>query len=211
MRGEQSLINRLLHYFFRGVLLFIPLGGTLYFISLVLRKIDGIANFSPIPGLGMLIIIVALTLLGYVGTALLVKSAFSFTEALIQKVPFIRVLYASLKDLTTAFVSSSSKGKFDRPVMVLMDRSMQIYRIGFITKSSLEVLAMPDYIAVYFPNSYDLSGLLLMLPPTLVTPLDLPSEEVMRFILSGGIASFKEEKPTNSTKDNDSEQKNCNE
>ncbi|MGI2256990.1 DUF502 domain-containing protein [Candidatus Cardinium hertigii] len=188
MRTEQPLINRLMRYFFRGLLLIIPLGGTLYLISVVLRKIDGFVSLG-IPGLGMCIVVASITLLGYIGTTLFVKSVFGFTEELIKKVPFIRALYSYLKDFTSAFVSS--KEKFNKPVIILLNKTTQVYRIGFITKDALEVLSMPGHIAVYLPNAYDLAGMLVIVPPELVTPLDLPGSEVMKFNFSGGLTPLK--------------------
>ncbi|WP_243018165.1 MULTISPECIES: DUF502 domain-containing protein [Candidatus Cardinium] len=189
MKTKQPIINRLVLYFFRGLLLIIPLGATLYLISLVLRKIDGFISLG-IPGLGMFIVVASITLLGYIGTTLMVKSVFSFTESLIKKVPFIRALYSYLKDFTSAFVNS--KGKFNKPVIILMNKTSQIYRIGFITKESLEVLSMPNHVAVYLPNAYDLAGVLIIVPPELVTPLELPGSEVMKFNFSGGLTPLKD-------------------
>ncbi|WP_339044574.1 DUF502 domain-containing protein [Cardinium endosymbiont of Tipula unca] len=188
MKTKQPLINRLVLYFFRGLLLIVPLGATLYLITGILRKIDGLASFG-IPGLGMFILVLSITLLGYIGTNLLVKSAFGFTEDLIKKVPLISVLYSSLKDFTSAFVST--KRKFDKPAIVLIDKNTQIYRIGFITRESLEVLAMPNHVAVYLPNAYDLAGILIVVPPELITPLNLSSSEAMKFNFSGGVTPLK--------------------
>lgn len=188
MKTKQPLINWFILYFFRGLLLIIPLGGTLYLISVILLKIDGFVSLST-PGLGMFIVVGSITLLGYIGTTLLVKSVFGFTEGLIKKVPFIRALYSYLQDFTSAFVSN--KGKFNKPVIILMNKTTQIYRIGFITKESLAILSMPSHIAVYLPNAYDLAGVLVIVPPELVTPLDLPGSEVMKFNFSGGLTSLK--------------------
>lgn len=200
MKTEQPYLNRLLLYFFRGLLLVAPLGATLYLISGVLQKIDGLASFG-IPGLGMFIVASSITLLGYIGSTLLVQSAFGFTEALIKKLPFVSMLYTSLKDFTSAFVSS--KGKFDKPVIVLVDKTTQVYRIGFLTKESLEMLSMPDHVAVYLPNSYDLAGILVLVSPELVRSLDLPSSEVMKFNFSGGVTPLKTTSATDDMMDLD--------
>lgn len=188
MKTNQSFLNQLLLYFFRGLLLAAPLGATLYLLSGVLQKIDGLASFG-IPGLGMFIVASSITLLGYIGSTLFVRSAFGFTETLIQKLPVVNMLYTSLKDLTSTFLSR--KGKFDKPVVVLVDKTTQIYRIGFLTKESLEVLAMPQHVAVYFPNSYDFAGTLMLVPPERVRPLELPSSEVLKFVLSGAMGPLK--------------------
>jgi len=195
MKIEQPIINRFLLYFFKGLLLIAPLGATLYLISIILSKLDNLVNFGipklgVIPGLGMLIVVVSITLFGYIGSTLLVKTAFEFTETFIKKLPFVSVLYSSIKDLTSAFVSD--KRKFDKPIIVLVNKSTKIYRLGFITQESLAVLAMPNYVAVYLPNSYDLAGTVLIVPSELVQPLDLPSSVVMKFIFSGAVTSLQD-------------------
>lgn len=185
----ERLVNRFFLYFFRGILLIAPLGATFYLISRILKKIDTLASFG-IPGLGMFIIISSITLLGYIGSTLLIQTVFNFTESFIKKIPFISVLYSSLKDFTSAFVSS--KGKFDKPVLVMMDKAEKIYRIGFITKGSLENFSLPNHLAVYLPNSYDLAGILICVPHDLVQPLDLPSADIMKFIFSGAVTELKD-------------------
>jgi uncharacterized membrane protein len=49
---------------------------------------------------------------------------------------------------------------------------------------------MPDYVAVYFPQSYNFAGYLLLVPRSRIAPLDVPAAEVMTFIISGGVSGF---------------------
>ena len=84
----ERLVNRFFLYFFRGILLIAPLGATFYLISRILKKIDTLASFG-IPGLGMFIIISSITLLGYIGSTLLIQTVFNFTESFIKKIPFL--------------------------------------------------------------------------------------------------------------------------
>ena len=81
-----------------------------------------------------------------------------------------------------------SKKKFDKPVMVLVNKETGNKQLGFITQVDLSELSIPaGSIAVYMPHSYAFSGVLLIVPRENVTPLNASSTEVMKFIVSGGI------------------------
>ncbi|HXK18464.1 MAG TPA: hypothetical protein VNG33_11710, partial [Polyangiaceae bacterium] len=60
----------------------------------------------------------------------------------------------------------------------------------FVTRDGLHMLGMPEFVAVYFPQSYSLAGRLAAVPREQVELLDAPSAEVMTFIVSGGISGF---------------------
>ena len=185
----EKSINQFFLYFFRGLLMVAPFGATFYLISVTLKKVDKLISFG-IPGLGILIVISSITLLGYIGSTLLIQSVFGFTESLIGKIPFISKLYSSLKDFTSAF--ANSKGKFDKPVLLKVSRMDDIYRIGFITQSQLDDIGLHDYLAVYLPNSYDISGMLVLVQRELIKPLDMESADVMKFIVSGAVVASKD-------------------
>ncbi|OJW68553.1 MAG: hypothetical protein BGO68_01235 [Candidatus Amoebophilus sp. 36-38] len=185
---NKKLLNTLLTYFIRGVLLIVPFALTGYIISLALNWIDSIIKIK-VPGLGMAIILVAITLFGYLGSTLIVRSLLDAIEKLVIKVPLINTIYTSFKELIAAFVGN--KKKFDKPVLVTIDKERSIKRIGFITQQELAILHLPDNVAVYVPNSYSFSGDLYIVPKNLVTPLpDISSAETMKFIISGGVTAI---------------------
>jgi uncharacterized membrane protein len=185
---NKQLPNTLFSYFIRGILLIVPFALTGYIISLALNWMDSIIKIK-IPGLGMTIVLVAITLFGYLGSTLLVKSLFDVIEKLIIKVPLINTIYTSLKELISAFVGN--KKKFDKPVLVTVDKAQSIQRIGFITQQELNLLHLPESVAVYMPHSYSFSGDLFIVPKDLVTPLpDVSGTEIMKFIISGGVTAI---------------------
>ena len=184
MKIDKKLLSNLLGYFMRGLLLVVPFALTFYLITVALNIIDGLIG-TQFPGLGIAILLSSITLFGYLGSILLVKSAFDFTEKFIQKLPLISTIYSSLKDLIFAFVGNK---KIDKPVLILFDTKGQIKRLGFVTQQDLTQLGLPGSIAVYVPHSYNLSGDLFILPKEAVTPLDVSSAEMMKFIVSGGVA-----------------------
>ena len=105
--------------------------------------------------------------------------------------PLIKTIYESVTDLLSAFVGN--KKKFNVPVMVKMNKESDIYKLGFLTREDLSQLGIPNtYVAVYLPHSYNFSGNMFVVPSTQVTTLNLPSSEVMKFIVSGGVIDIDE-------------------
>lgn len=177
-------IGAFFSYFMRGLLLVIPFAVTGYIISFALQKIDGIMGVK-IPGLGIAILVVAITLMGYLGSTLLVRSLFDFTERWMGKLPLVGLIYSSLKEFTSAFVGKEQK--FDKPVLVLLNKEAQIHKLGFITQSDLAAINLAGKVAVYVPHSYNFSGDLFLMPKESIIALNISSSEIMTFIISGGV------------------------
>lgn len=187
MKLEKKLLGDLFGYFMRGLLLVIPFAVTAYIISYALQRIDGLIGVR-FPGLGIVILLVGITLLGYLGSTLLVKSLFDITERWIVRLPLVSTIYSSLKELMSAFVGKDKK--FNKPVLVLLNKEAQLHKLGFITQKDLKDLNMPGHIAVYVPHSYNFSGDLFLLPKEAVTPLAISGAEVMKFIVAGGVTDL---------------------
>lgn len=177
-------MKRLLTYFLRGLVLLAPLAITLYVCWLVFVTIDGWLGL-PVPGIGFLVMLASITLVGFLASNLLARSALSALEAVMKRLPFVRLLYSSTKDLLNAFVGE--KRRFDTPVLVTLLPGSTAGALGFVTQESLEGLDLPGHVAVYFPQSYNFAGNLLVVPATQVTRLSADSAHVMAFIVSGGV------------------------
>jgi len=178
-------IKRLVRYFLRGCLVTAPLGLTIYIVWQVLSTIDRILPI-PVPGAGLLATVALITLIGLFTSNVVGKSALDLTEGLLQRLPLVKLVYTSIKDLVSAFVGD--KRRFDAPVAVSLMGNTRV--LGFVTRDGLGRLGMPDYVAVYFPQSYNFAGYLMLVPRAQVEPLDVPSAEVMTFIVSGGVSGF---------------------
>ena len=177
-------MKRLLTYFLRGLVLTLPLVVTVAVTWIVLRNIDGWLGL-PIPGAGFAVTIGAITLVGFFGSTILWRQFEGAFEALLDRLPFVRLLYSSTKDLLNAFVGE--KRRFDSPVLVALSADGAVRTFGFITQKSLAALGLATDVAVYFPQSYNFAGQLVVVPAERVTPLSAPSSEVLAFIVSGGV------------------------
>lgn len=104
----------------------------------------------------------------------------------VERVPFIRVVYSAVRDLFSAFIGN--KKKFNRPVLVTIDRANDIKQLGFVTQTDLSNLSItPNYISVYLPFSYGFNGKLIIVNKDSIQPIDASATEVMKFVVSGGV------------------------
>jgi uncharacterized membrane protein len=177
----------LMRYFLRGCLVTAPLGLTLYIVWVVLRTIDRLLPL-PIPGLGLVVTVGLITLIGVLTSNVVGRSVVEVADALLGRLPLVKLVYTSIKDLVSAFVGD--KRRFDTPVAVTLAPAGGPRLLGFVTRESLAGLGMPDAVAVYVPQSYNFAGYLLVVPRAQVEVLPLPPAEVMTFIVSGGVSGF---------------------
>lgn len=176
-------------YFFSGMLFIVPLVATGYFVFLSFSWLDGLLEL-PYPGLGFVIIFGAITLFGYLTSNFAVRTATDWFDHVMNKIPFIKLIYSSIKDLIGAFVGD--KRKFNKPVLVTINQENNLHQIGFVTQEDLSDLELNDMVAVYFPHSYAFSGNHFLVPKTSIKPLNISGQTAMKFIVSGGISGFKE-------------------
>lgn len=185
-------MKRLFRYFLNGFLITAPIALTIYIILAMLNWLDELFDLNiagyHIPGLGILVMLLLLTLIGFIGSSFLVRPLFIVTERIFNRVPIVSIIYSSIKDLFDAFVGDNQK--FNRPVLVKMQAEPLLYRVGFVTQDSLVSINLDDKMAVYFPDSYNFSGKLWLVPQENVTYLELPSSEVMKFVVSGGVSKL---------------------
>ncbi|MFT3884634.1 MAG: DUF502 domain-containing protein [Flavobacteriales bacterium] len=188
---RRRLLNIVLGYFFRGLLLTVPIAVMVVVAYKVLAWLDRIIPVD-VPGLGLLILLSGITIMGWMGSTFLYQRLAELGDDLLRRIPFLKTVYDTLKDLMEGLVGS--KRKFDRPVLVRPLDGSGLEQIGFMTQSDLGHLGIPgDKVAVYIPHSFAWSGRLFVVPASAVTPLDAKAAEVMKFILSGGVADVDDE------------------
>ncbi|MCI0751814.1 MAG: DUF502 domain-containing protein, partial [Flammeovirgaceae bacterium] len=151
----ETRFGKIIRYFFSGTLFIVPLVATAYFIFVSFRWLDGLLRL-PYPGLGFAIILVAITLFGYFTSNFAFQTFSNWFDHGMNKIPLVKLIYSSVKDLLNAFVGD--KKKFNKPVLVEMNRENGLYQIGFITQQDLSELGLKDMISVYLPHSYAISG-----------------------------------------------------
>ncbi len=171
--------------FLEGLFLVVPVAVTIYVVFVVFNFIDGWLNI-PVPGIGFLLTIGMLVLIGRLASNVFFRGAMGSLEKVLTRTPFVKLVYTSLKDLIEAFMGE--KKRFDQPVLVTLIPGGHAEAIGFVTRQNLDLLGLEDRVAVYFPQSYNFAGNLLVVPRSQIRPLHADSADIMTFIVSGGVS-----------------------
>ena len=181
-------MKKFINYFLQGLLYIVPITVTLYVVYWTFQKIDGILPFQ-FPGLGLIVIILLITLIGFVGSAIITSPINSFFQRLLKRAPLLQTIYSSVKDLMSTFVGK--KKGFNTPVLIKLYENSTIERIGFITNEDLTTLGIKEgKILVYLPHSYAFSGQLFVVERSYITTIDSSSTEIMKLIVSGGVTEI---------------------
>jgi uncharacterized membrane protein len=195
----KKIAGALLNYFFKGVLVVVPLGAAIFLIYWIFSSIDNALNLSDaiavdaqgkpvyIPGLGILTVIVIIMIVGIIVTNFItdpIKAAFN---RWIKRIPLLNFFYSSIKDFTEAFVGDEKK--FSEPVLVELNDS-GLKQVGFVTHKNLKKIKLPGEVAVYLPFSYSFAGQLVIVKTERVTPLNMTASAAMKFVVSGGVSGL---------------------
>jgi uncharacterized membrane protein len=177
-------MTRIFNYFLRGLVVVVPLALTIYVCVVIFTTIDSWLGLS-IRGVGFLVTLALITVVGFFASTLVSRTVIGALDGVLEKLPFVRLLYSSAKDMLNAFVGE--KRRFDKPVMVSVSADRAVKVLAFLTSDSLMSLGVADHVAVYMPQSYGLAGHILVVPTDRVERIDADAAEVMAFIISGGV------------------------
>ena len=177
-------MSRLFNYFLRGLVVVVPLALTLYVCTVIFTTIDSWLGLR-IRGVGFVLALVLITLVGFMASGLVTRSLIGALDRTFERLPFVRLLYSSAKDMLNAFVGE--KRRFDKPVLVSLSADGSVKILAFLTSDSLGTLGLVDQVSVYMPQSYGFAGHILVVPANRVERIDADAAEVMAFIISGGV------------------------
>lgn len=181
-------MKKIVRYFLKGLLVFVPITLTIFVIVWAFTGLDKVFRSLlriSIPGLGILVTISVIFLTGFLASNFVGRKLFGIVEKIFTKVPLVKLLYGSIKDIVEAFAGEEKK--FDKPVIASLEAGGAKV-MGFVTSQSLENLGLNDYVAVYLPQSYNFAGNVLLFKKDSVQSLDIDSAKAMSFIVSGGVS-----------------------
>jgi len=191
MKDQRNIGRALLGYFFRGLLLIVPIAVIGAVAVKASTWLDQIVQVD-IPGLGIVIVLTSIVLIGWLGSTFFYQRMAEIGDDILRRVPFLKTVYDALKDLMEGLVGS--KKKFDKPVLITPLDGSGLAQLGFLTQKDLTHLGIDStHVAVYVPYSFAWSGRLFIVPASSVTPIDAKAAEVMKFILSGGVTRVDDE------------------
>lgn len=183
-------MKRLIGYFGKGLLFVVPIAITSYIVWWIFSSMDALYLFvsgeKPFPGMGLIVVLALITIIGFLASNIFTRWILNLIKSFFNRLPLIKLLYNSIRDLIGAFVGD--KKMFDKPVLVKLWPESEVKVIGFITRDSLDFLGIKEHVAVYLPQSYNFAGNLIICRNDQVIPVKKESSEVMTFIVSAGVS-----------------------
>lgn len=198
-------VRFLVRYFVRGLLFVVPVGATAWILIYAFNTISGLIELSsdgemqiPLTDVHLsagsfawrvfsFVFILAVVIgIGLLTSNVVTQWVLRRLEELAFRVPVVKLIYTSIRDMVEAFVSD--KKKFDKPVLLSFSADPEVEVIGFITRGDLAEFGRPGKVAVYVPQSYNFAANLILVRKERVTPIDLPPGDVMAFVVSGGVS-----------------------
>ena len=190
-RVDASVAKKLAGLIGRGLALILPLGATLWVLWWAFVLVDEIIPTQrligrDIRGAGLAAVLILSLIVGLLATSPGVRRAIRRGEGLLFRIPLFNLVYSTFRDCANGLLV---RKRFDSPVLVEIGGGFDAEIIGFVTRDNLESLGILDKVAVYFPQSYNIGGNVLILPRKRLKPLDADSALVMTFLVTGGVAS----------------------
>ena len=186
--------------FLQGLTAIIPITITLYILFWLIKSAEAllgsliqiiITDKYYITGMGVAAGILIVLIVGILLKIWLFNKLFGITETIFKKIPLVKSLYGSLRDLMS-FFDTSTKKNFDKVVTVsLTDEGPRL--LGLLTRDDFnelpEGLDEGKTVAVYLPMSYQMGGFTLFVEKSRIRPIDMSIEEAMRFTLTAAVST----------------------
>jgi uncharacterized membrane protein len=188
-------------YLIAGLLVWLPLAATVVIVKLVIDLLDKTILLLPpewqpeaalgfsIPGFGIILSIAILLLTGMLAANLFGRRFVALWESILGRIPLIRTIYNSVKQISTTILTSDGKS-FRKVVMIEYPRK-GLWSLGFLTNENLSIECNhldDDYMAVFVPTTPNpTSGYIIMVARGDVIELQLSIEEGFKFIISMGV------------------------
>jgi uncharacterized membrane protein len=191
--------------FLQGLIAILPIALTVYLVYWLAASAESVLGKAMkfvigadyyIPGLGVLAGFLITLGIGMLLRIWLFRKVFSLGETLLQRIPGIKSLYGSIRDMVGFFDASKQK-EFDKTVMVTLgDNSMRL--MGLVTREDFgdlpEGIGDGQTVAVYLPMSYQLGGFTVMVPKAKIRPVDMSVDQAMQFVLTAGVSAENKKK-----------------
>jgi len=202
-KSPPGVISRIRTYFLTGLVVAGPVAVTLWLVWWFVTWVDGLVRpFMPvayrpesylpvqIPGLGLIIAFVALTLLGFLTANLIGRKLVDFGESILSRMPVVRPIYRTAKQIFQTLFSKSESSF--RRVAVIEFPSPGMWSLVFLTQSPTEDIAsrLPatEYVSAFMPCTPNpTTGFFFYVPKAEVIELDIAVEQAMTVIMSAGI------------------------
>jgi uncharacterized membrane protein len=187
-------------YFLAGLLVFLPVVITLWFIGWVIALMDGLLDVLPaplhpnsylpfaIPGLGAIVTFGFILFLGVLTRGVATRRFLAAWDRIFVQIPVFRGVYTAVQKLVQTFLGQSQA---NRQVVMIEYPRKGVYTVGFAMGRAWHELEKNNEVPlvnVFIPTTPNpTSGFYLLVPANDVAPLNLSMEEALKLITSGGL------------------------
>ena len=197
------MFAKLRKYIITGLLIWVPLGITIFVIRLLVGLMDQTILLLPsgwrpealfgfnIPGLGIVISAMVIFITGFFLTNLAGKRLIKVWEGLLDRIPLVRSIYSSVKQVTST-VLSSDNNTFNEVLLIQYPRK-GLWTLCFKTSESpksFNEATDEELITVFVPTTPNpTSGFILFVPKHEVKKMDLDVEDALKLVMSLGVVT----------------------
>lgn len=198
---------RLRNYFLTGLIICAPVAITVWLVRSFIEWADSWVkpylpsfynpdNYLPvaIPGFGLLVAIVVITLVGFLTASLVGRSIVNFGESLLNRTPLVRTIYRSLKQIFQTVLQDQSSS-FKKAGLIEYP-SPGLWSLVFIATDAKGEIAAKfderglDMVAVFLPPTpLPTAGFLLFVPREKIVQLQMSAEDAAKLLISGGLVA----------------------
>lgn len=190
--------------FMRGLFALAPIALTLALLLWLYHVLEGVFSI-PIKailgeehyyiGSGVLLAFVLIFVIGAMLNSYLLRKLYELGENLMNRIPFVKTLYSSVRDLMKFFQADDAK----KQGYVVSFELLGMRLIGLVTRESFddlpEGIGEEDEVAVFLPMSYQIGGYMVMVPRKSLQKVSMTVEEAMRFVVTAGMLSHNKKHP----------------
>jgi uncharacterized membrane protein len=188
-------------YFLAGLLVFLPVAITLWFLGWVIELLDSVLDVLPsklhpnsylpfpIPRLGAIVTLVLILFLGVLTRGVATRRFLAAWEKILIQIPVFRGIYTAVQKLVQTFLGQSQS---NRQVVMIEYPRKGVYTVGFAMGRAWRELERKNndaqLVNVFVPTTPNpTSGFYLLVPVNEVAPLNMTMEEALKLITSGGL------------------------
>ncbi|HEY9103745.1 DUF502 domain-containing protein [Chitinimonas sp.] len=190
-------------YLVTGLLIWVPLGITLWVISTLVGMMDNVLLLLPegsrpkdilgvhVPGLGVILVMVVLLGTGLLTANILGQRLVKFWEDILNRIPVVKSIYGSVKQVSDTVLSDSGNA-FRKALLVRFPHS-EAWTVAFLTGAPAQELACQlegEHVSVYVPTTPNpTSGYFMVVKKADTRELDMSVDEALKYVISMGVVA----------------------
>lgn len=179
----KDISQWLIANFLKGAAIVLPVVASIYVLVSTGRWLDNLVGLDT-PGLGALVIVAAMITVGAFASNKLGAWMVNLLQRIMERLPGLKLIYGVFRDIAEALVGNNRQ--FDHPVVISLTEQGDVKTLGFLSMQE-RLDAVPGYVAVYMPQSFNVAGNLILVPEDRVERLDMDPARAMTLVFSAGV------------------------